>query len=105
MSTTTTNKTAKNLQAGDVIGLRYQLKVVNNQSVKDKDGNFVFDTTQPLQPCWGREATLVAQTTRIIATEIVKSEAGGNVAVITCDNGQTYRIYCDALRYVTFNNQ
>jgi hypothetical protein len=106
--TTTTNKTAKQIQVGDILGLCYQILTVTKEFegeeyttyAMDKNGKFIADPTAPMiaAASWAKKDMVAAA--RVIAKEMVK-DAYDSHAVITLEGGKQVVIRSDASKYVT----
>jgi hypothetical protein len=106
--TTTTNKTAKQIQVGDILGLRYQNLMITKEFegeeyttwAMDENGKFIADPTAPMIAVAGWAKKDMVAAARVIGKEMVKDGYESH-AVITLDGGQQVVIHSDASKYVT----
>jgi hypothetical protein len=104
--TTTQNKTAKNIQVGDIIALRHP-RVAYDLYHPCGDttpgiGYLPYTGVEmiALQASAARKVQIAA-TTEVVSNETVELESGLKVAMITCANGMKVMMHKDNSRYVT----
>ena len=95
----TTNKTAKMIQVGDLVALKFCSTWLNtrHQLVVNEQDN------QP-RICDPSEKKFIQEATEVLTKEFITTDWGKKVAVLTCADGNTYKFYADQRRIVTVNH-
>jgi hypothetical protein len=95
----TTNKTAKMIQVGDLLALKFCSTWLNDRNslvVNEQDG-------KP-RICDTREKKFIEGSTEVISKEYGTTDWERKFAYLTCADGNTYRLYSDASRIITVNH-
>ena len=96
---TTTNKTAKMIQVGDHLALKFCSTWLN-----DRNSLVVNEQDNKPRICDTREKKFIQESTEVLTKEFIDSGWGNKkIAVLTCADGNTYKLYSDASRIITVN--
>ncbi len=90
---TNTAKTPKNIQVGDMLALRHDMRLnVDGVSwFKNENGDFVADPTSPLEPVWRGYVSFIA-TYKTITDKSVVKQGNRTVTILTCEGGHQYEL-------------
>ena len=95
----TTNKTAKMIQVGDLIALKFCSTWLNERHTL-----VVNEQDNKPRICDPSEKKFIQEATEVLSKEIIVNDWNKKVAVLTCADGNTYTFYADQRRIVTVNH-